>query len=204
MSASPPRITEGVLPFAHRLLAAALRPGDAAVDATVGNGHDTLHLARCVGPRGRVVGFDVQERALQQTRQRLASACCADRVTLLLAGHETLGAAVPDALAEHGAPASPRVAAVCFNLGYLPGGDKTLITRTPTTLTALDAALGLLAVGGVLTAVLYSGHPGGADERDAVVRWAGALPHATHRVLHYRFPNRPRSSELIAVERLTG
>ncbi len=132
-----------------------LQPGEVAVDATVGNGHDTLFLAQQVGAQGHVYGFDIQEEALARTRRRLEEAGLRDRVTLLQMGHEHMAEAVP--AAWHG-----RIGAVMFNLGYLPGGsDRTCITRPQTTVPALEAALRLLRPGGVLTVVAYRGHPGG-------------------------------------------
>ncbi|KAF6604501.1 SAM-dependent methyltransferase, partial [Paenibacillus sp. EKM208P] len=91
--------------------------------------------------RGRVYGFDIQQEALHCARRRLeenASPSLAE-VSLLLQGHEQMQEAVPDML--HG-----KVAAVMFNLGYLPseGADPTVITQTDSTLVALDAALQLL------------------------------------------------------------
>lgn len=193
-------VLDEVLSFTHRLLARTLRPGDIAIDATTGNGHDTLHLARCVGPEGLVIGLDVQPKALQQTWQRMAAAGYSNRVKLLRAGHETMAETVPSAISDYGAAGDSRPKAVCFNLGYLPGGDKALATRPDTTLTALDSALELLAPHGILTVVLYSGHPEGTTERDAVLAWAESLPDESYRVLHYRFLNRSGSSELVAVE----
>lgn len=56
------------------------------------------------------------------------------------------------------------VKAVMFNLGYLPGGDKTIISTTGTTLSALETAMDLLAPHGILTVVCYPGHQGGDEE----------------------------------------
>ena len=149
---------------AHAWLATVLAPGDIAVDATVGNGHDTLFLARCVGAQGRVVGFDLQRRAIEQTRQRLAAAGLLPRVDLHLAGHEHLLDHLPDG-------ALGTVAAVCFNLGYLPGGDKSIITRPGTTRAALDAAWLALRPDGLMTVLAYVGHRGGAEELAEVQAW---------------------------------
>ena len=52
---------ERILPFARSLLAKAIKPGDAVVDATLGNGHDAELLCELVGQNGRVFGFDIQE-----------------------------------------------------------------------------------------------------------------------------------------------
>ena len=149
---------------AHENLARHLQPGDLAVDATVGNGHDTLFLAQQVSPDGRVIGFDVQSVALDAARRLLDDAGLATLVDLRQRGHERLAETLP--ADWHG-----RVAAVTFNLGYLPGGDKQLITRAATTLPALQQALAALRRGGLVSLMVYRGHPGAADEVDAVDSW---------------------------------
>lgn len=153
--------------LAHEFIATHVQEGDVAVDATVGNGHDTLFLAGRVGVAGLVYGFDIQPRALHAARARLRAVNQEARLRLLLAGHETMR--------EHiEAPHQGRIAAAMFNLGYLPGGDKQVMTLATTTLTALDAALELLAPGGGLSILAYPGHPGGEAEYLAVARWLEA------------------------------
>ncbi|MDR2863562.1 MAG: methyltransferase domain-containing protein [Puniceicoccales bacterium] len=149
--------------LAHNTAAPLLQDGDFAVDATAGNGHDTVFLASAVGPSGHVCAFDVQQAALDATRARLEKAGLTDRVTLIAAGHETIPAHLPPDW-------KGTVAAVLFNLGYLPGGDHSIITRSKTTLPALHAAITWLRPGGLLSVLVYPGHPGGADEAQAVRR----------------------------------
>ncbi|WP_367872214.1 class I SAM-dependent methyltransferase [Luteolibacter sp. Populi] len=156
---------------AHRELAALLRPGDLAVDATAGNGHDTLFLAQAVGETGKVIAFDIQPEAIAATQARITGAGLASRVTLILASHGQM--------AEHAAPGS--AAAVVFNLGYLPGADHAIITRTPETLAALGQALVILKPGGLLAIVCYPGHPGGDQESAAVLEWSSHHPSETIR-----------------------
>lgn len=147
---------------AHHVVEAVIRPGETVVDATVGNGHDTLFLARCVGPGGLVIGFDVQEGALSRTRQRLTEAGIAqESVRLVHDGHEHMTSYV-----------ERPVVAVMFNLGYLPGDDHTLTTTLGTTVSALGQAFELLRPAGVLTVVCYRDHPGGSEEADGVCQWA--------------------------------
>ena len=153
---------------AHEAIAQRLQPGDLAIDATVGNGFDTLFLARRIAPGGHVIGFDVQVVALDAARRRLAAAGLLACVELHRRGHERLGATLP-------ADWQGRVTAVTFNLGYLPGGDKRLITRATTTLPALWQALSALRPGGLLSLLVYRGHDGAADEVDAVARWTRGL-----------------------------
>ncbi len=154
---------------AHQAVAAVLGPGDTAIDATVGNGHDTLFLARCVGASGKVYGFDIQQQALDSAYQRLQQAGQAAQVALFHAGHETMSLLLPESM-------QGGVRAVMFNLGYLPGGDKQRTTGASTTLAALQAAVSLLAPGGVISLLAYTGHPGGRDEAELVKGWALSLP----------------------------
>ena len=148
---------------AHREVAAVLRAGDLAIDATAGNSHDTVFLAERVGDTGKVLAFDVQAEAIAAARARVAD--LAGRVDFIHGSHVELS--------EHAAPGS--VAAVMFNLGYFPGGDHAVITRTGETLAALNAALVVLKPGGILTVVCYPGHPGGDEESAAVVAWCEGL-----------------------------
>ncbi len=154
---------------AHEILEQHLQPGDLAIDATAGNGHDTLFLARAVAPGGSVYAFDIQTQALQQTRARLEGEGVADRATLFHAGHEAMMERVPES--AHG-----RIAAVVFNLGYLPGSDKQTTTLTETTLEALQHSTALLAPGGLLSVLAYRHHPGGREESEAVGEFLGRLP----------------------------
>lgn len=160
----------GPVPLSHLFLHSFVRAGHLAVDATCGNGHDTLLLARLVGHRGHVWGFDIQPQAIDETGRRLAEAELSNRVTLLPVGHEELSGHV-----------TGPVQVVLFNLGYRPGGDRSIITRPETTGSALDQSLHLLAAGGIVLVTVYPGHSGGADEQSAVESWAAGLdPRAWH------------------------
>jgi predicted methyltransferase len=178
--------------MAHLVLRQILKPGDWAVDATVGNGHDTLWLAHSVGPAGRVFGFDVQANALAKAAQRTQGL---SHVTLRHAGHEHLATHLP-------AEAKGRLAGVMFNLGYLPGTNKSIITRADTTLAALDQALNYLAIGGHITLVLYPGHDGGTEENVAVRTFAQQLSNA-YTAARYDWINTLRPSpELVVIDRV--
>ncbi len=160
--------------WSHALLAPRLRAGDVVVDATMGNGHDTVFLAQRVMPGGRVFAFDVQAEALEATRRRISDlkfeASEKDGVTLIHAGHETMEQHLPAELRG-------KVRALMFNLGWLPGAQKKeMITRTETTLTALGAAVEWIGDGGMITVVCYPGHEGGNTEADAVESWVARLP----------------------------
>ncbi|MFP6880071.1 MAG: class I SAM-dependent methyltransferase, partial [Roseibacillus sp.] len=144
----------------------AVRPGETVIDATVGNGHDTVFLANCVGEGGRVIGLDIQERALELARCRLLeNGIAPERVSLFSRGHEFMGECV-----------TGPVGAVMFNLGYLPGGDHSITTQTAGTVSALEQAWKLLRPGGLISMLCYRGHPGALDETNAVRRWLETFP----------------------------
>ncbi len=172
-------LTEGVIE-AHTRWKSWLHPTDGVVDATSGNGKDTLLLSQLV-PNGYVVGFDIQEVALQRSRERLKEQ---PHVTLHLRSHEEIDQ-VP-------LPFPPRL--IIYNLGYLPGGDKTITTLKTTTLRSLEASLRCLAPDGALSIICYSGHPGGQAEEDAVWEWAEKL--VGWKAERIRF-ERPRSPTLV-------
>ncbi len=154
----------GPVPLSHLLLRNFVHDGHRAVDATCGNGNDTLLLADLVGDRGHVWGFDIQQQAITETGHKLATADLSHRVTLLQEGHEEL--------AQH---VTEPVQAVLFNLGYRPGGDRSIITRSETTGIALEQSLQLLTVGGIVLVTIYPGHDGGAEEQSTVEAWAAGL-----------------------------
>jgi ubiquinone/menaquinone biosynthesis C-methylase UbiE len=182
----------GAVVLSHFFLNGKVQPGDRVADATCGNGHDTLFLARLVGEGGKVWAFDIQEDALANTRLLLEEAGCLARVELVAAGHERFDEFVVE----------PLKAAV-FNLGYLPGGDKNIITRSHGTLAALEQAARLLIPGGVITVCIYTGHPGGAEEGEAVEKWAATLPTTDFNVWLSRQINRPASAPyLLIVEKV--
>lgn len=145
---------------AHELVRNVAREGDVVIDATAGNGHDTKFLAELVGDSGLVYAFDLQPTALQRTADLLTGANL-NNVQLLQRDHAELKSVLP---AKH----QGAVAAVMFNLGYLPGGDRSLTTRAASTRAALQAALECLQPRGLLTVIAYTGHPQGREETLAV------------------------------------
>ena len=153
------RSSERLTVAASQWLDAALFHGAFAVDATVGNGYDTLFLAHRVGDQGRVLGFDVQKMALNGAAELLRFAGVLNRVTLILESHSNIGRYLSPEQIVHGA---------MFNLGYLPRGNRQIITRPETTLAALQAILEHLAPGGRLTILSYRDHEGGQEECTAV------------------------------------
>ena len=155
--------------LAQQELASQLSPGESAIDATAGNGHDTLFLARQVGKAGHVYSFDIQQQAIDNTRSALQQADQLQQVSLFCHDH----AQMPEVL-----PTSLQCKVIMFNLGYLPGSDKSCITHKETTLLALQHSLQYLHAQGTLSIMLYPGHSGGNNEARAVLEWVKQLPNS--------------------------
>lgn len=180
---SPPSVLE----LAHHVIRDAVPPGSLVVDATVGNGHDTLVLAERVGDDGLVVGFDVQLTALEATRQRLKAAGMLHRVRLIREGHEHVHQILRVIRGR-------QLHAAMYNLGYLPGSDMKVLTKPQTTVASLQDVTRILAPGGVVTVVVYRGHKGGREESEAVLEWCRSLAPENFLVFEYRTVNRPHVS----------
>ncbi|MEH6942708.1 class I SAM-dependent methyltransferase [Bacillus sp. JJ722] len=184
-----------ILPFARILLQKAVSPGDIAVDATAGNGHDTLFLTNLVGELGHVYAFDIQEQAINQTRTRLLENHCEHLATLFQNSHDQLSHLLPT-------DESRKLTGAIFNLGYLPGGDKEVVTEAYSTISAIEQLLERMEVEGIIILVVYHGHPEGAIERDELMQYVQALPQEKAHVLHYGFMNQVNSPPfIIAIEK---
>ena len=175
------------LEMAHDFLSQVITPEDIVVDATMGNGYDTLFLAKLAK---QVYSFDIQEQALEKTSQRLQEAGLSN-AELILQGHETVDQFVTE------------VKAAIFNLGYLPSADKSIITQPQTTLEALEKLCRMLVKGGRIAIMIYYGHEGGDIERDAVLDFVSQLPQQEYTATIYRTLNQINNPPfLVMIEKL--
>lgn len=175
------------LELAHDFLAQVITQEDIVVDATMGNGHDTLFLAKLAK---QVYAFDIQEQALEKTSQRLQEAGLTN-ADLILQGHETVDQFVTE------------VKAAIFNLGYLPSADKSIITQPQTTIESLDKLCQMLIKGGRIAIMIYYGHEGGDIERDAVLDFVSQLPQQEYTATIYRTLNQINNPPfLVMIEKL--
>lgn len=179
-----------LLDMQKEFLLTHLRPGDVAVDFTMGNGHDTVFLSKTVGPEGKVYAFDIQQRALDKTRENLAVSGCPDNWELILASHDR----APEFVKE-------KIRAGVFNLGYLPGsGNKALTTARVTTLPAVENAIGMLGEDSILIVAVYPGHPEGAAEGEALLEYLSSVSRFKYTIAQIKIVNSPTSPFFFTVE----
>ena len=167
-----------------------LRPGDVAVDFTMGNGHDTVFLSRTVGPEGHVYAFDIQEAALTSTRAHLKEAGCPENYTLIQTSHHRLKEFLP----------GPFKAGM-FNLGWLPGGDKSVTTLRSTTLPALRDGIEMLLPDGIILLAVYPGHAEGDAEGVEVEQYLSGLSRYRVCCTKVRIVNSPTSPYFFVIEK---
>ncbi|GGE77879.1 class I SAM-dependent methyltransferase [Priestia taiwanensis] len=186
---------ERILPFARTILQKAISEGNVAVDATMGNGHDTHFLAELVGESGHVFAYDIQQEAITNTTIRLQEHHVLERTTLLHESHAKVAETIPAHL--HG-----NITAAIFNLGYLPGGDKHITTAANSTIEAIEKLLEIMAFEGIIVLVIYHGHPEGQVERDELLHYVQAIPQEKAHILQYQFINQVNNPPfIVAIEK---
>ena len=169
--------------WVHHFLEDHVQPGDLCIDATMGNGNDTALLSRLAGENGRVLAFDIQQMALDNTNEKLKKEGCPDNCELVLSSHEEM--------ANYAKESS--VSCITFNLGYLPGGDHAKATKGESSIRAIETGLALLKKKGLMTVCIYSGGDSGFEEKDVVLSYLRALDGKKYLVIVSEYANRPNN-----------
>lgn len=166
-----------------------LREGDVAVDFTMGNGHDTEFLSKTVGPSGHVYAFDIQEQAVSSTAANLKAAGCPENYTLIRDSHHNAKNYI-----------DCKIKAGMFNLGWLPGGDKSITTMRETTMPAIEGAIEMLGEDAVLTVAVYPGHPEGDAEGKMIEEYFATLSRFRLCITKIKIVNSPTSPYFFLIE----
>ena len=166
--------------FSHEMILSVNLEDGIFFDATAGNGHDTLFMAQHIENKSKILAFDIQEQAILQTRQLLQNNDLEEKVTCILDSHAQISNYLGD---------QDLVRLAIFNLGYLPGSDKKIITTPSSTIDAIQILLNRLEKNGKIIIVSYYGHNGGLEEKDSVEELIALLPQKEWSVLKYQFIN---------------
>lgn len=164
-----------------------VKKGDTVIDATLGNGNDTLKLAMAVGKTGRVYGFDIQELAIKNTGELLLKNAI-ENAELILASHSEI-----DKYVKEG------IKCAVFNLGYLPGGDHRVQTKADTTITAVEKCMELLCSDGFISLTIYYGKNSGTEEKDELMKYFKTIDHKKYTVCVHDLYNRPNNPPLTVI-----
>ena len=167
-----------------------IKKGGVAVDFTMGNGHDTLWLSEAMGEGGKVYAFDIQPQALESSSRLLEAENAPKNYTLILDSHSN----VMDYVSE-------KICVGMFNLGFLPGGDKSITTKRETTMVAIRAAIDLLDDDGALLIAVYPGHAEGTIEGELIEEELSKLNRKELCASKFKIVNSPTSPFFFVVER---
>jgi SAM-dependent methyltransferase len=168
--------------IAHDIIKRYLKRFEVAIDATLGNGYDTDFLSNNFK---KVFSFDIQSGAVENYRVRNK-----DNVILENRSHENLKKFV-----------NCEVDCIMYNLGFLPGGDKSITTTVSSTISSIKEALTLLSPGGIISIAVYNGHEEGKREETAILDFVKSLPKNQYAVLLHSFINRINAPMLIIIEK---
>ena len=164
----------------HEAIKPHVTEGGLCIDATAGNGNDTLYLAKLVGVEGQVIAFDIQEDPVANTEKRLQEQDMSERAKVVLDSHVNMASYAKENTVD----------CIVFNLGYLPGGDHKMATQANSSIEAMNVALKLLKKKGLLSVTIYSGGDSGFEEKDAVLSWLRQLDQRKYLVLVTEYYNR--------------
>jgi ribosomal protein L11 methylase PrmA len=176
--------------LAHLEWVKILKAGDTVIDATVGNGRDTLAIAKMLQGQGTIIGYDIQPQALENAKNLFEKELNQEHlrcITLKKQSHETFDEA--------------NVKLIVYNLGYLPGGDKNLTTKVESTLTSLKNACLAINQSGMISVTCYPGHEEGEKEERAVLEWTKTLCPKSWCITVFSWANRQKAPSLVLIRR---
>ena len=181
---------KNALKLSHAHFRAHIKEGDPVIDATCGRGRDTLLLSELVGKGGTVFAFDIQPAALESTKKRLIENGAPENYELICDSHHNAKNYI-----------TSKIKAGMFNLGYLPGGDKSITTKRETTMVAIRAAIDLLDDDGALLIAVYPGHAEGTIEGELIEEELSKLNRKELCASKFKIVNSPTSPFFFVVER---
>jgi hypothetical protein len=151
-----------------------------AVDSTLGNGHDTDFLAEHFD---KVYAFDIQKLATDNYLNKAKN-----NTIIINDSHDKILQYISEA-----------VDCFIYNLGFLPGGDKSITTEAKSTLKSINAAFELLSPGGIVAISIYCGHEKGKTERELLLDFASNLNKREYGVMLHSFLNRSKDAPLLLI-----
>ena len=167
-----------------------LGEGDVAADFTMGNGHDTEFLSKTVGESGKVYAFDIQSKAIDNTKKHLVESGCPLNYALHQVSHDRANEFIDG-----------KIKAGMFNLGYMPGsGNKKLTTMRKTTMPAVRRAIDMLGRDAILLIAVYPGHAEGEAEGRELTEYLSTLDRRIYTVGQFRMLNSPTSPFFMIIE----
>jgi threonine dehydrogenase-like Zn-dependent dehydrogenase len=181
--------------LAHMMWTQILNAHDTVIDATLGNGKDTLFVAQSIQKLGggKIIGIDIQLEAIASATDLLTNhfTTFPHNIKFYHTSHENFPQEIP----------LGSVKLIIYNLGYLPGFDKSITTQTSTTQTSIQHALAFICPGGCISITCYIGHEEGDKEYKALQPFLQKLPPQEYCFTEHTFNNRNHSPILLLIQK---
>lgn len=181
-----------IVDFVHLLIKSSYEGLENAnfVDATCGNGFDTLFLCKIAGSSGHVMAFDIQEQAIERTTLLLRANLDYNNYEVIKDSHELINQYLKD-----------DIDVALFNLGYLPYSDKVVTTQPDTTVNAIQNLLPHLKSSGKIFITSYISHDTGHEIKE-INEFLKNLNKTDYNVIHVKVINKENGPpELFIIEK---
>ena len=177
-------------PLIDQYLDLFIKPDSVVIDATLGNGNDTLKIADKMDHNGKIYAFDIQALAIETSQKRLAEFTQSSE-------HSPEIIFIQDSHANFKAHIQEPIDFIIYNLGYLPKGDKEITTLADSTLESVIAGLELLRGNGKMLIAVYHGHDAGKEEKSVLEAYLQALDQSQFHVFKQQFINQKNTPPFI-------
>ena len=165
--------------LSHSIIKEYIEDKIVAVDATLGNGYDCDFLSSCFE---KVFAFEIQKDACEKYIDKN------NNVIIINDSHHKIDEYVKE-----------EINCVCYNLGYLPGGDKDITTLAETSLKSIQIALELLAPNGLMSIAIYRGHKKKKKKENCILKYLRELPKNKFGVMLHECINRSSTAPLLVI-----
>jgi len=175
--------------LSHILLKSLTNGSGIYIDATAGNGYDTLFIAKMLKQNGSLFSFDISYQAVGNTKKLLEeNNISINNVNIINDSHENIDKYI----------GQNKIKAAIFNLGYRPHSDKTVKTMPASTILALGKILYRLECGGAVIICSYTGHDGG-EEDEQVFKYLCGMENKTYEISKTEMISRKHSPVLYLI-----
>lgn len=165
--------------LSHNIIKEYVKNKNVAIDATLGNGYDCDFLSSCFK---KVYAFEIQKEACEKYIDKN------NNVIIINESHHKIDKFINE-----------EVDCVCYNLGYLPGGNKEITTLAETSLKSIQLSLNLLSKNGIISIAIYRGHNEGMEEKNCIIKYLKTLPKNSFGVMIHECINRSQKSPLLII-----
>lgn len=164
----------------HYIINTYVKEKKVAIDGTLGNGFDTDFLANNFET---VYAFDIQKIACDKYNEKKQ-----ENVIVINDSHHKFLEYI-----------NTKVNCIVYNLGFLPGGDKSITTNYDSSIESIKIGLDILESSGLMLIASYRGHEEGMNEYVYISEYLSKLSKNRYAVMKHEIINRSNKSPVLFV-----